>query len=163
MGFSGNWQDRSEVVRLRLLQHALVCFPGLLSAPATTEVMNWATLGAALLALAVAMGAFGAHGLRSRLDAHSMSVYEKAVFYHFIHALGILIVALLARTRAIPVPSLGLVGWLLFLGIILFSGSLYALAISGVRVLGAITPIGGLCFIAGWIVLAVEVIRVQRI
>lgn len=125
--------------------------------------MNWATLGAALLALAVAMGAFGAHGLRSRLDAYSMSVYEKAVFYHFIHALGILIVALLARTRAIPFPSLGFVGWLLFIGIILFSGSLYALAISGVRILGAITPIGGLCFIAGWIVLAVEVVRVQRL
>lgn len=117
-------------------------------------------LGAALLALAVAMGAFGAHGLRKRLDAYSMSVYEKAVFYHFIHALGILIVVLLARTRAIPFPSLGLIGWLLFIGIILFSGSLYALAISGMRGLGAITPIGGILFIAGWIVLAVQVVRV---
>jgi uncharacterized membrane protein YgdD (TMEM256/DUF423 family) len=125
--------------------------------------MNWAMLGAALLALAVAMGAFGAHGLRSRLDAYSMSVYEKAVFYHFIHALGILIVYLLARTRAIPLTGMAISGWLFFIGIILFSGSLYGLAISGHRALGAITPIGGVAFIAGWIVLAYEVVRVERL
>lgn len=115
------------------------------------------------MALAVGMGAFGAHGLKSRLDAYSMSVYEKAVFYHFIHALGILLVAQLARTNAITIAGQARTAWLMLIGIIIFSGSLYALALSGVRMLGAITPIGGLAFIAGWIVLAYEALRVQRI
>ncbi len=114
------------------------------------------------MAFAVGFGAFGAHGLRNRLDAYSMSVYEKAVFYHFIHALGILVVALLARTSAISPAGQARVGWLLLIGIVLFSGSLYALAISGIRILGAITPIGGIAFIAGWLVLAYEVLRAQR-
>ena len=105
--------------------------------------MNWSVAGAILMALAVAFGAFGAHGLRARLDEYSMGVYEKAVFYHFIHALGILIAA-----------KTPLVCWLLLAGIALFSGSLYLLAVTGNRSLGAITPIGGLCFIAGWVVLA---------
>ena len=108
------------------------------------------------MALGVAFGAFGAHALKSRLDAYSMNVYEKAVFYHFVHALGILFVALLARTSAIPVAGQARVGWLLLIGIVLFSGSLYALAISGVRILGAITPIGGIAFITGWLVLLYE-------
>lgn len=119
------------------------------------------------MALAVGMGAFGAHGLRNKLDAYSMSVYEKvyekAVFYHFVHGLGILLVALLARAGAISMAGQGRVAWLLFLGIIIFSGSLYALAISGVRILGAITPpIGGLAFIAGWLFLAYEATRAGR-
>ncbi len=114
------------------------------------------------MALAVGMGAFGAHGLRNRLDAYSMSVYEKAVFYHFIHALAILLVALLARTSVITVAGQARVGWLLLIGIIIFSGSLYALAVTGVRILGAITPIGGLAFIIGWLWLAFEALRVQR-
>ncbi len=114
------------------------------------------------MALAVCLGAFGAHGLKNRLDAYSMTVYEKAVFYHFIHALGILLVSLLARTNAISVAGQARVAWLLLIGIVIFSGSLYALAISGVRMLGAITPIGGLAFILGWLVLAYEAFRVQR-
>ncbi len=121
--------------------------------------MNWTVTGALLMAAAVALGAFGAHGLRSRLDAYSMSVYEKAVFYHFVHALGILLVALLARTQAISLAGQARVGWLLFIGILIFSGSLYVLAVSGIRMLGAITPIGGLAFIAGWLVLAYEALR----
>lgn len=121
--------------------------------------MNWSAIAAFLLALAVALGAFGAHGLRGRLDAYSMSVYEKAVFYHFIHALGILFVSILARTGALTLTAQDRVAWLLFIGILIFSGSLYALAISGVRVLGAITPIGGLAFIAGWIWLGVALLR----
>ena len=123
--------------------------------------MNWTAIGAALMALAVGMGAFGAHGLRNRLDAYSMSVYEKAVFYHFIHALGILLIALLARTSAITPAGQTRVGWLLLIGILVFSGSLYALALSGNRILGAITPIGGVAFILGWLVLAYEALRVQ--
>ena len=124
--------------------------------------MNWTAIGAALMALAVGMGAFGAHGLRDRLDAYSMTVYEKAVFYHFVHALGILLVALLARTSGITPARQARVAWPLLIGIIVFSGSLYALAVTGVRMLGAITPIGGLAFIIGWLVLVYEALRVQR-
>jgi uncharacterized membrane protein YgdD (TMEM256/DUF423 family) len=124
--------------------------------------MNWTAIGAVLTALAVGMGAFGAHGLRSKLDTYSMSVYEKAVFYHFIHALGILLVSLLARTNAISISGQTRVAWLLLIGIIIFSGSLYALALSGVRILGAITPIGGIAFIAGWLLLAYEALRARR-
>lgn len=114
------------------------------------------------MAVGVALGAFGAHGLKTRLDAYSMSVYEKAVFYHFINALGMLLIALLARTSIISVGAQNRVCWLLLAGIILFSGSLYTLAISGIRVLGAITPIGGIAFIAGWLILAYEALFAQR-
>jgi uncharacterized membrane protein YgdD (TMEM256/DUF423 family) len=121
--------------------------------------MNWTAIGSVLMALAVGLGAFGAHGLRNRLDAYSLSVYEKAVFYHFIHSLGILLVAILARNSAISLAGQNRVAWLLLFGVLLFSGSLYILAVSGVRALGAITPLGGLAFIAGWLVLAYEAVR----
>jgi uncharacterized membrane protein YgdD (TMEM256/DUF423 family) len=124
--------------------------------------MNWTAVAAALLAVAVGLGAFGAHGLKNKLDAYSMSVYEKAVFYHFIHAVGILLVALLARTNAISPAGEQRVAWLLLIGIVVFSGSLYALAISGIRILGAITPVGGLAFIVGWLVLMYEATRTPR-
>ena len=81
--------------------------------------------------------------------------------YHPIHALGLLIVFLLARTGAIPAASGNRVGFLLVAGILLFSGSLYVLALSGVRTLGAVTPLGGLAFLAAWILLAVELFRVR--
>ena len=119
--------------------------------------MNWTAVGAIGLALAVTLGAFGAHGLRGRLDAYSMDVYEKAVFYHFIHALGILIVSIIPRIGVAPAG-----GWvcvLLTAGIAIFSGSLYGLAITGIRALGAITPLGGICFIAAWLLLAYAVLR----
>jgi len=116
--------------------------------------MNWTAAGAIALALAVMIGAFGAHGLRGRLDDYSMGIYERAVFYHFIHALGILIVSL-----TMPNKAGKWVCALLAAGIVLFSGSLYALALSGNRMLGAITPFGGVSFIAAWIVLAVTAIR----
>ncbi|HTQ57803.1 MAG TPA: DUF423 domain-containing protein [Bryobacteraceae bacterium] len=121
--------------------------------------MRWSGVGAVLLGLAVILGAFGAHGLRGRLDAYSMDVYQKAVFYQFIHALGILIVPLFMRAGALTPSSGGLVCWLLFAGIVIFSGSLYLLAVTGVRMLGAITPIGGLSFIVGWGVLAFRLLR----
>ena len=116
--------------------------------------MNWSAIGAVLLALAVGLGAFGAHGLRDRLDAYSLGLWEKAVFYHFIHGIGLLVVALLPRTRTFAESAASNVCWLLFAGILIFSGSLYALALTGVRTLGAITPIGGLSFIAAWLLLA---------
>jgi uncharacterized membrane protein YgdD (TMEM256/DUF423 family) len=116
--------------------------------------MTWSSTGSILLALAVVLGAFGAHGLRDRLDAYSMAVYEKAVFYHFIHALGLLIVSFLPRTGTFSEFATNWVCGLLLAGIVIFSGSLYLLAVTGNRMLGAITPIGGVSFIAGWLVLA---------
>jgi len=116
--------------------------------------MTWSATGAILLALAVILGAFGAHGLRDRLDEYRMGVYEKAVFYHFIHALGVLIVSILPKTGTFSDFATNLVCILLLIGIVIFSGSLYLLAITGNRMLGAITPIGGLSFIAAWLALA---------
>jgi uncharacterized membrane protein YgdD (TMEM256/DUF423 family) len=116
--------------------------------------MNWTSAAAALLALAVMLGAFGAHGLRDRLDAYLMGVYEKAVFYHFIHALGLLIVSLMPRLGALTPDAASRISWLLLAGIALFSGSLYVLAITGIRTLGAVTPFGGVAFIAAWLLLA---------
>ena len=121
--------------------------------------MTWSSAGAILLALAVAFGAFGAHGLRNRLDAYSMSVYEKAVFYHFVHALGLLIVSVLPKTGTFSEFATNWVCGLLLAGIVIFSGSLYALAISGNRILGAITPLGGVSFIAAWLALAWFLLR----
>jgi uncharacterized membrane protein YgdD (TMEM256/DUF423 family) len=121
--------------------------------------MNWTAVGGAAMALAVAFGAFGAHGLQGRLDSYSMTVYEKAVFYHFIHALGILIVSGL---RAAGVVARGTATWtcaLLAIGILFFSGSLYALALTGNRMLGAITPIGGVAFIAAGLALTICALR----
>ncbi len=116
--------------------------------------MNWSATGAIALALGVILGAFGAHALRPRLDAYLLSVYEKAVFYHFIHAMGILVVSLLPKAGVLKASSAQLVCALLLAGIVIFSGSLYALAMTGTRALGAITPVGGVCFIAAWCVLA---------
>ena len=113
------------------------------------------------MASAVIFGAFGAHALRGRLDAGSLDIYRTAVEYHFFHALGILAVASLARSGAITPAAQTRVGWLLLIGIVIFCGSLYTLAISGVRILGAITPIGGVAFIAGWVLLAYEAMRAR--
>lgn len=104
--------------------------------------------------LAVALGAFGAHGLKQKLSADMLAVYQTGVQYHFYHTLALFGVALLLQ----QLPQSAALRWsaLLFVvGIVIFSGSLYVLAISGVRWLGAITPIGGVAFLAGWILLAV--------
>ena len=116
--------------------------------------MNWSAIGAIFLAVAVGLGAFGAHGLKDRLDAYSLGIWEKAVFYHFIHSMGVLMVSLLPRAGSFSVSAASNVCWLLIAGVLIFSGSLYTLALTGVRSLGAITPIGGVCFIAGWLLLA---------
>jgi uncharacterized membrane protein YgdD (TMEM256/DUF423 family) len=121
--------------------------------------MNWSGLGAIMLGLSVILGAFGAHGLRGRLDAYAMGIYEKAVFYQFVHALGILIAPLFARAGALTESSAAWVCGLLLAGILIFSGSLYTLALTGVRTFGAITPIGGLSFIAAWFLLAYGLLR----
>ena len=116
--------------------------------------MNWSAIAAILLGLAVVLGAFGAHSLRARFDAYSMRTYEKAVFYHFLHALGILVVSILPRTGTFSASAAGTVCAILLAGVVIFCGSLYLLAVTGNRMLGAITPIGGLAFIAGWLLLA---------
>jgi uncharacterized membrane protein YgdD (TMEM256/DUF423 family) len=109
-------------------------------------------MGAVLAALGVAAGAFGAHALRGRLTPDLLNVFETGVRYQLIHALGLLAVAW-ASARW-PGRATNMAGWLFLAGIVLFSGSLYALSMSGVRALGAITPLGGVAFIAGWIALA---------
>lgn len=122
---------------------------------------KWSTSGAAMLTLAVMLGAFGAHALKARFDAYSMGIWEKAVFYHFVHALGLLVVPLFARTSMISETSAARIAALLIAGIAFFSGSLYALALTGTTILGAVTPIGGLCFIAAWLWLTVALVRTR--
>jgi uncharacterized membrane protein YgdD (TMEM256/DUF423 family) len=107
--------------------------------------------------VAVAAGAFGAHGLRSRLAPDLLAVFETAARYQMYHALALIAVAW-ATTRW-PGSLVGWAGWLFTAGTLIFSGSLYALALSGLRWLGAITPLGGLCFLAGWLCLALSVRR----
>ena len=101
-------------------------------------------IAAALCFLAVGLGAFGAHWLKPTLEAHGLvDVWNKAVLYHFIHAIALFVLALFGTANRGA-------WWLLFAGILIFSGSLYVMALTNVRWLGAITPIGGLCFLAGW-------------
>jgi uncharacterized membrane protein YgdD (TMEM256/DUF423 family) len=120
--------------------------------------MNWSAVAAMLLALAVGIGAFGAHGLKGRLDDYSMSVYEKAVLYHFLHALGLLLVSQLPLAK----PARNMVCALLAAGILFFSGSLYTLALTGTKAWGAVTPIGGVAFLAAWFLLAYRLYRPSR-
>jgi uncharacterized membrane protein YgdD (TMEM256/DUF423 family) len=114
-------------------------------------------LGAASAFVSVAAGAFGAHALRARLTPEYLAVFETAARYQMYHALGLLAVAW-AVTRW-PGPLAVWAGRLFVVGTVLFSGSLYALALTGVRWLGAITPLGGVAFLAGWLCLLLAVIR----
>ena len=114
-------------------------------------------LGAASAFIAVALGAFAAHGLKARLGADLLAAFETGVRYQMFHALALLAVAW-ACTRW-PGALVQASGWLFVAGTVLFSGSLYALALSGVRGLGIVTPFGGLAFLAGWLCLVWAVIR----
>jgi uncharacterized membrane protein YgdD (TMEM256/DUF423 family) len=108
---------------------------------------------------AVALGAFGAHALKARLPAEMLAVWRTGVEYHFYHALGLLAVGWLAA----QLPDSTLVrwsGWLMLAGIVLFSGTLYALALSGERWLGAITPVGGVAFLGGWALFVIAVLKI---
>lgn len=110
-------------------------------------------------AISVGAGAFGAHAMRARLDARLFEVFETGAQYQMYHALALLAVAWVASRW--PGPLVTASGWLFVAGTILFSGSLYAMALTGIRALGAITPLGGACFIAGWLALAVAVMRAR--
>lgn len=110
-------------------------------------------IGSINMFLSVALGAFGAHGLKSRISEEMLSIYQTGVQYHMIHALGLILVAIVSSK--LPASSwVNGAGWLLMLGIVLFSGSLYVLSITGIKVLGAITPLGGVAFLLGWLFLA---------
>ena len=109
--------------------------------------------GAINAALSVGAGAFGAHALRQRLEPRALEIFETGSRYHIYHALAMILCALIATSGSRTS------GWMFQAGIVIFSGSLYALAITDVKILGAITPIGGLLFLAGWIYLAVTAQR----
>jgi uncharacterized membrane protein YgdD (TMEM256/DUF423 family) len=118
---------------------------------------TFAVLGALFAGLAVAAGAFGAHGLRARLAPDLLEVFETAARYQMYHALGLLAVAWAAARW--PQPAVTAAGWCFVVGIAVFCGSLYVLSLTGVRWLGAITPLGGLAFMAGWLALALAAWR----
>lgn len=115
-------------------------------------------LGGVNAALVVMLGAFGAHGLKAKISAEMLAVYQTGVHYHLFHALGLLVVGLVASQIADSV-WLRWSGWLMLLGIILFSGSLYVLSVSGLRWLGMVTPFGGVAFIAAWIVFVIAIAK----
>lgn len=114
-------------------------------------------LGAISALISVAAGAFGAHALRARLDPDLLATFETGARYQMYHALGLVAVAWAASRW--PGGLVAAAGWLLVAGTVLFSGSLYALALTGVRALGAVTPVGGVAFLAGWALLAWSVLR----
>jgi uncharacterized membrane protein YgdD (TMEM256/DUF423 family) len=124
----------------------------------TTSAKLFLAAGGLAALAAVALGAFGAHALKSRLSAEMLAVWHTGIEYHVYHALGLLAVGLAAQ----QLPDSGLLkwsGWLMLAGILLFSGSLYALALTGVRSLGAIAPVGGAAFLAAWALFAAAVLR----
>jgi uncharacterized membrane protein YgdD (TMEM256/DUF423 family) len=115
-------------------------------------------LGSINAFLAVASGAFGAHALKSKLTKEMLTIFETGVHYHFLHALGLILTGIIA----LKISDSNLVNWsgiFLLLGIIIFSGSLYVLSLTGIRMIGAITPIGGISFLAGWILLAIAALK----
>lgn len=115
-------------------------------------------LGGINAALVVMLGAFGAHGLKAMLTADMLAVYQTGVHYHLFHALGLLAIGIVATQIADSV-WLKWSGWLMLIGIILFSGSLYVLSVSGLRWLGMVTPFGGVAFIAAWIVFVIAIAK----
>jgi uncharacterized membrane protein YgdD (TMEM256/DUF423 family) len=115
-------------------------------------------LGSLNAFLAVALGAFGAHGLKSKVSAEMLTVWQTGVQYHMFHALGLILLGILIHLLP-QIGPLRLSGWLLFSGIVLFSGSLYVMVLSGVRALGIVTPIGGIAFLLGWLLMVFFVYR----
>ena len=121
--------------------------------------MTFAWLGALNAFIAVAAGAFGAHGLKSRISAEALVTYETGARYQMYHALALFAVAWLVTRGGNGVKLAGTGGWLFQAGIVLFSGSLYAYALTGVRSFALVTPVGGLAFLVGWILVALSASR----
>ncbi|HKK15820.1 MAG TPA: DUF423 domain-containing protein [Gammaproteobacteria bacterium] len=122
------------------------------------SVKLFLSLGAINAGLAVLLGAFGAHALKTRLTQEMLNVYQTGVHYHFYHALGLILTGILLQV--LPASSLiKSAGWCMVAGIILFSGSLYLLSIYGFKWLGPVTPLGGTAFIVAWILLFTGIIR----
>jgi len=124
--------------------------------PQTAKVFM--ILGGFNAALVMLLGAFGAHALKARLSVEMLAIYQTGVHYHLFHALGLIAVGLVATQ--IPASAyLKWSGWLMLVGIIIFSGSLYVLSVSGLRWLGMVTPFGGMSFIAAWILFVVAIVK----
>jgi uncharacterized membrane protein YgdD (TMEM256/DUF423 family) len=119
----------------------------------------WLCIAAINGGLAVAAGAFGAHGLQARIDAQALQVFETAARYHMYHALALAIAAFAMRDAAAGAAAAA--AWFFLAGILLFSGSLYLLALTGVKALGIVTPFGGLSFLIGWGFLAFAALRLK--
>jgi uncharacterized membrane protein YgdD (TMEM256/DUF423 family) len=119
-----------------------------------TITIRFIQLGSIMMALSVALGAFGAHALKSHFDAYALGIYNTGVSYQFYHALGLLAVAFISHVS--ENSKVRLAGYIMFISTIIFSGSLYILAITDIKWLGAITPIGGTGFIIAWILLAIS-------
>ncbi len=117
-------------------------------------------LGALSAFISVAAGAFGAHALKHALDADMLAVYHKAVDYQFFHSIGLIIIGALQKIS--PRNRLTLAAWIMLAGIIIFSGSLYVLSTTGIKWLGMITPVGGVCFLAAWLMLALSYLAGDR-
>ena len=115
-------------------------------------------LGCINALLVVLIGAFGAHALKARLTVENMAVFQTGVQYHFYHAVGLILLGLIALQIPIT-PYLRWSGWVMLVGIILFSGSLYTLSITNIRWLGMITPLGGTAFILAWLMLTIGIMK----
>jgi uncharacterized membrane protein YgdD (TMEM256/DUF423 family) len=113
------------------------------------------SIASILAGLSVALGAFGSHGLKDKLTDRALEIFEIATRYQMYHALALLLVGVLLMQNEAAQPWLNAAGYAFMIGIILFSGSLYALSFSGVKVLGAVAPIGGVAFMVGWGCLAI--------
>lgn len=125
----------------------------------TSTARLFMVLGSILAALAVISGAMGAHALRAVISADKLHIFQTAAQYHFYHALGLFAVAFV--THRLPQSKLAVwAGWSMVLGIVLFSGSLYLLSITGIGLLGAVTPVGGLAFISAWFLLALAAYKI---
>ena len=122
-------------------------------------MLNWIGISAINMAIAVALGAFGAHGLKNIASAQQLEWWHTTTLYLFIHALGLLLVGLLIRLKYVKQTT----AWLLQIGIIIFAGSLYAMTLGAPLWFGAITPIGGVLMIAGWLWLAVSSFKMNKL
>jgi len=121
-------------------------------------MLNWISIAAINMAIAVALGAFGAHGLKNSVSIQQLEWWQTATLYWFVHGLGLLLVGILIRLNYTTQTT----AWLLQIGALIFAGSLYAMTLGAPRWLGAITPIGGMLMIAGWLWLAVSTFRLDH-